>query len=710
MQYGILTMALGKKKKSIFEDLVAGILDSCDTDVIVLDRDLKNLLYINSIAMSQLDESNADISEYLAFFPGILEACAKSYGDGYEPAPFEISHVDKRHFSVKPGNIEWVDSEPATILFIRDSDTELRAKETLYKLAYHDFLTDIPNRLKFKEDFEALHKDIEDGKLAGIVAIFDLDNFKTINDTYGHNTGDIMLKRLTEFLQGQPEFKGHLYRLGGDEFVFFFAQCTEVFDSEASLRNFYKNILDIALRSYTMPNIEQVCTLSIGVALLPTHGTNFSELLRKADIALYQAKAAGRNQMCFFEEQYDSAKKFKDLYVNINPILMSSGRTYGYELLDRGGDNNTENDDISLSGFDRTFDALGLDDLNNDSVYFISNSMQLTSSTVLKNLPKDKFVIQIQLPRKLTQYELTLYKKLQSLGYKLCFGGLRRENATQQLLSMASFCKMELSSVDQSFVMWVSSTFKNVDLIATEVDSPAAFDTAHKYGFKLFQGYFFNKPVIVKNTKEISPLKFNYYRLLKLTSTEQYVDFKEISSIISSDVAMSYKLLKLLNSAAMGMRSKISSISMAVAYLGEDQLKKWIAMLALRGIGDDKPLELVRISLIRAHFGELLAPRFLNPRESTSIFLLGLLSLLHVALEKSKEELFKEIPVSDDIRDSILTKTGKYSDIVEFFSNYEYSNWELVSDFAKARQLPVDFINDCYVDSVKWYNALSKEA
>lgn len=703
-------MALGKKKKSVFEDLVAGILDSCDTDVLVFDRDLKHLLYINTAAIKRLEDNNSDISEYTMLFPGLLEKCAKSYGDGDEPVAFEISSKDDRFFSVKPGNIEWVENEPATIMFIRDCDAELRAKENLYRLAYHDFLTDIPNRLKFKEDFEALHQSIEENKLAGIVAIFDLDNFKTINDTYGHNTGDIMLKRLTEFLQAQPEFRGHLYRLGGDEFVFFFAQNSDDFDSESMLRGFYKSVLDIALRSYTMPNIDQACTLSIGVALLPYHGTSSSELLRKADIALYKAKSAGRNQMCFFEEQYDSAKKFKDLYVNIKPILMSSGRTYGYELFDRGGDESMADKDVSLSEFDRTFDALGLDDLNNDFKYFIGNSAQLLNSAVLRNLPKEKFVIQIQLPRKITQRELILYKKLHSIGYKLSFGGLRRENATQQILSLASYCKLELSEADQSFIMWLSSTFKNVELIATGVDSPVAFDATKNQGFKLFQGYFFNQPTIIKKTKEISPLKFNYYRLLKLTSTSEYVDFKEISSIISSDVAMSYKLLKLLNSAAMGLRSKISSISMAVAYLGEEQLKKWIAMLALRGIGDDKPLELVRISLIRAHFGELIAPRFLSARESNSIFLLGLLSLLHIALEKSKEELFKEIPVSDDIKDSLLTKTGKYSDIIEFFSNYEYSNWDEVSAFAKAHQVPVDFINESYVASVKWYNALSRDS
>jgi EAL and modified HD-GYP domain-containing signal transduction protein len=222
----------------------------------------------------------------------------------------------------------------------------------------------------------------------------------------------------------------------------------------------------------------------------------------------------------------------------------------------------------------------------------------------------------------------------------------------------------------------------------------------------MFQGFYFNQPIEGRKTKEVSPLKVNYFRLMKLSSTDDYMDFKEISDIIASDVALSYKLLRILNSAAVGLKN-VSSIAAAVAYMGEESLKKWIAVLALRGIAEDKPLELIRMSLIRARFGELLAPAFRIKRNEQQVFMLGMLSLLHIALEISKEKLLEDIPVADDISESLLTRHGVYSDLLRFYENYEYANWDAVSQFVDDNYLDSQTVNDAYITAVKWYNDLA---
>jgi len=141
--------------------------------------------------------------------------------------------------------------------------------------------------------------------------------------------------------------------------------------------------------------------------------------------------------------------------------------------------------------------------------------------------------------------------------------------------------------------------------------------------------------------------------------------------------------------------------------MGEESLKKWIAVLALRGIAEDKPLELVRMSLIRARFGELLAPGFRIKRNPQQVFMVGMLSLLHIAMEISKEQLLEDIPVAEDIRDSLLTRYGIYSDLLRFYENYEYANWEAVSQFVEENQLDASLVNDAYLASVKWFNDLT---
>jgi len=705
--------------RSVLGD-ISGILDPQDMEIIVVRGKGCEIVFTNARAEERL--YNEEGSTYTCkaliakHFPGICEQCP--YGaknkltDG---VPFDISDSSGRDFTVRRNTINWADGKPATIFMMRDVTPQKEANDRLYALAYIDQLTGVPNRQKLKEDFADIEKKLSDKEaISGVVALFDLDNFKAVNDTYGHNTGDVVLRRLTEHLQENDYFRSHLYRLGGDEFVILISNPEDQFATSEEMLTYYKAVLSTALRSYTLPNIDVKCTLSIGVSFFPKHGYNLSDILRKADIALYQAKAAGRNQVVFFEDHYDTAQKFKDMYINIQPVLLGVGKTFGYELVDQGqgGGGDEEEGVVTLSEFNRTLDALGLNDLENSQHYFIQYSRQLLNPTVVNNLPKDKFIVQFGItpgtassPAAL-QKELALYSELQKNGYKIALTGVNSLNPVTELLSVADYCKFAPTDKNPKAQKLLMAKNQRIRFIATNVDSMEDFQVAKETGFHLFQGFYFNQPVASKKTKELSPLKFNYFRLMKLASTDDYMDFKEISDIIASDVALSYKLLRILNSAAVGLRN-VSSIASAVAYMGEESLKKWIAVLALRGIAEDKPLELVRMSLIRARFGELLSPGFIIKRNPQQVFMVGMLSLLHIALEMSKEQLLEDIPVSDEIRESLLTRYGVYSDLLRFYENYEYANWEAVSQFVTDNRLDSSVVNDAYIAAVKWYNDLA---
>lgn len=699
------------KKRSQAEQLLSSVFCAYDADVVVVRTDRCELLYANECARTHMRAIWAEATTckdgYAHVFPGLCNICAKLNDTLGRASTFEVKDINDHLYTVMTNCIIWADNKPARIFIAQDIQQEYTDKQRLYSLAYLDQLTGAPNRQKLKEDFEAITKEIEGGQASGIMAIMDLDYFKIINDTYGHNAGDVMLKRLTEHLQRVDEFKEHLYRLGGDEFVLLLRDKPGAFNSAEARVAYYGELLKKALVSYTMPNIEDQCSLSMGVAFFPQHGSTSSELLRKADIALYQAKAAGRNRVTFFEDKFDKAQKFKNIYINIEPILIKSGRTFGYELLDGTSAEKERDGVVNLTEFNRTLDALGLTEIENKAKYFISFTKQLFSSVVQKNLPKDKFVIQIHASDRCSESEMLLYRKLHASGYLLALTGVNDGNINRVLLDVVDYCKIEINGMNGTLQKSLIMQNSKKTFIATGVSTKEEYEAAQRRGFKLFQGYFFEQPVVTKTTKDIDPLKTNYYRLLQLTSTDDYVDFQEISSIISTDVALSYKLLKLLNSAAMGLRSKMSSIPMAVAYLGEENLKKWIAMLALQGVAADKPTELVRLSLIRARFGELLAPQLRPKRDPRHVFLTGMLSLLHIALDKTKEELVSEIPVADDIRESLVGKDGVYSDIVTFFGHYDYSNWEEITRFADEHAISCDTLNETYIAAVKWYNDLN---
>jgi len=699
---------------SLLNDL-GSIFDLDDLEIVVV-RDRKcEALVANPRAEARMIAKAGNASEcktgFAKCFPELCERCP--YGGKStqtDKKTFELSDIEGRTYVARIKEITWFDGKPAAIFIFRDVSEDKPVRDRLYNLAYVDQLTSVPNRQKLREDFFAIEESIIEGQLHGVVALFDLDNFKTVNDTYGHNTGDVVLRRLTEHLEEEDVFAGHLYRLGGDEFVLLFVDKTEGEINEDRLRKHYTDILTPALRSYTLPSIEVSCTLSIGVSMFPKHGCRFSELLRKADIALYKAKASGRNKITFFEEQYDSAQKFKDLYINMQPVLSDTGKTFGYELIDRGNNAEGNGQTVSLTDSTRTLDALGLGDINNDSHYFISYSKQLLNPMVLNNLPKDKFIVQVSIPARLTKEallnDIKIATDLKKNNYKLALTGLHSGSSATELLAVADYCKFSPLDKNTEKKKEVISANKKVMFIATDVDQRSDFEEAQETGYHLYQGFYFNQPMVGKKTKEINPMKVNYFRLLKLSSTSDYMDFREISSIISADVALSYKLLQILNSAAVGLRN-VSSIANAVAYMGEESLRKWIAVLALRGIAEDQPIELVRMSLIRARFGELLTPHFQIECNPQQVFMFGMLSLLHIALEKTKEQLLEEIHVADDIRDSFLTKTGIYSDLLRFYENYEYANWEAVSAFVDEKNLEASLVSDSYIAATKWYSDLA---
>ncbi len=692
------------KNKTIeqYSQALSSVINSFDGDVAVVRNDACEMLDLNVKAKKRLGKARNErlcSVGYSLIFP---ELCSICRGEKKFPCECDIKGDGGRLFSLRASEIDWVDGKKANMFFLRDVEDERRYGKKLYDLANYDPLTGIPNRQRLVSDFEACEEEINSDELAGIVAILDLDNFKEVNDTYGHNTGDAMLCRLTNHLESYPEFKDCLYRLGGDEMVLFFKNPRDAFQSEGDMRDYYYSVIKKAMLTYTMPSIDVRCTISIGVAFFPQHGATLTELLRKADIALYSAKRDGRNRVSFFEDKFDTAKKFHDMYISMKPILDKDGLTFGYELEDSSREPQEENV-VSLNSYDRALDILGLEELRDSSVYFISFSTQLFNDAVLNNLPKNKFVIEIKYRPAYDNSALEMYEKLRELGYSIAIVDINDRKIEPRLMKIADYYRFDVGDVSDKEMLRIIAEHPDKKFIADGVYTKERLKNAQKMGFSLFEGCFFVDS-ITKKEKNVEILKSNYLRLLQLTVAEDYIDFDEISDIISSDVALTYKLLHLINSPVVGLRTQISSILMAVAYLGEENLKQWFAILALRGVSEDEPIELLRMSLVRAKFGEALAAFFNPRRDSRHIFLMGLLSLLHIAFDKTPQELMEDIPVADAIKASLTGSNGPYSDIMDLYKYFEYSEWDKVADFSESNNISGDVINKCYINAVKWAN------
>jgi diguanylate cyclase (GGDEF)-like protein/PAS domain S-box-containing protein len=201
------------------------------------------------------------------------------------------------------------DGKPRSILSI-DSDISERknAEDDFRKLAFYDPLTRLPNRLLLQDRLKQALACSSHNQCAGALLFIDLDNFKALNDTLGHENGDILLQHVSQRLTHCVRESDTVARLGGDEFVILLAdQHDRREDVALRARSVCEKILDHLRQPYTIAGSEQHSAASIGVALFEGRHDTVSELLRRADLAMYQAKGAGRNTVRFFNHDMQVA-------------------------------------------------------------------------------------------------------------------------------------------------------------------------------------------------------------------------------------------------------------------------------------------------------------------------------------------------------------------------------------------------------------------
>jgi len=227
----------------------------------------------------------------------------------------------------------------------REMQEQVRSRERhLDHLAHHDPLTALPNRTLFQDrlDQALLHAD-RNNRLLGIMFL-DLDNFKTINDGLGHETGDLLLRNVAARLQSCVRKSDTIARLGGDEF----AILVEDVDSVQQVERVSAKVLDKLSKLFRVDNHQLYITASIGITLYPQDETDSGKLLKNADLAMYHAKDRGRNQYQFYsrdmatriadrieiEDQLRRALKYKEFEVYFQPVIdLDSGDIVSAEAL-----------------------------------------------------------------------------------------------------------------------------------------------------------------------------------------------------------------------------------------------------------------------------------------------------------------------------------------------------------------------------------------
>ncbi|AOV06710.1 bifunctional diguanylate cyclase/phosphodiesterase [Sporosarcina ureilytica] len=189
-----------------------------------------------------------------------------------------------------------LDGCPLFTVYIRDITRFKEAENTIKLLAYEDSLTGLPNRRFFMENLAEAFKKAKSRNTKLAVLFLDLDRFKIINDSMGHTFGDLLLIGVAKRLKKELMSRGIVARNGGDEFTILLENM-----NDDEVRNLTNNILKSLARPFYLEGQEVYVTISIGIAMYPEDGEDQETLIKNADIAMYEAKANGRNRYAFFE-------------------------------------------------------------------------------------------------------------------------------------------------------------------------------------------------------------------------------------------------------------------------------------------------------------------------------------------------------------------------------------------------------------------------
>ncbi len=419
--------------------------------------------------------------------------------------------------------------------------------DKIEQLAYHDALTGLYNRLAFMEFSDRRFHEERDKFERHAIFFIDLDNFKTVNDTLGHDYGDLLLIDVSKQLTSCISDTDILSRTGGDEFLIMKSD----FDSKEALSEFADRLVNIVRRPFNLKGETANVSMSVGVAIYPEDGQSVTELIKNSDIAMYNAKNGGKNNFCFFnsimEDNVVREKAVSDtltnvmnkdeLYLLYQPqVSVKNGRVTGFEALMRINSVDhglmTPNEFIPIAEENGSIHKLGEWALTeactfNKSIFDrgfgelkvsvnIANS-QLTEDLVLiirelpnkTGLPLSSLEVEIPEPALNTDFEkkLSIIKEIKKLGVSIALDSFGTGYSSLNYLSSVP---IDTLKIDKSFIDGINAGERNrtvaksiidlahqmnINVVAEGVEDIGQLSILQRQYCDTLQGYLFSKPI-----------------------------------------------------------------------------------------------------------------------------------------------------------------------------------------------------------------------
>ncbi|MDW6002591.1 EAL and HDOD domain-containing protein [Vibrio mangrovi] len=398
-------------------------------------------------------------------------------------------------------------------------------------------------------------------------------------------------------------------------------------------------------------------------------------------------------------------------YVARQPILNAKGVTLGYELLFRDGEMNAFPSHVSSERatyrlIAENFLTLGRTSDRRTSRCFINFPYKSLIRRLPFMLPKHQIVVEVLETCEPTDALYSVVRDLYRQGYLLALDDFVYSPAWERFLPYVHIVKLDIMAmgVDEAcqFVQQKISSDCKCRFLAERVETEAEFLQTKAAGFSFFQGYYFKKPQVMKR-QYVMPEYLTAMNLFnEVCQTE--VNFDRVEEILSQDVALSYKLLRFVNALSDRICVSISSFRQALIYLGQEKLRSFVSLTVASYVAVNKPKELYRLSLQRAHFCQLMSVHAPFRELKAQAFMIGLFSVLDAILDTSIDDLMEQLPLPEPAKEALAKREGAFGDLLTIQEYFEKGDWHGVETESQKIGIPVEEVSQSLYEALCWSN------
>jgi c-di-GMP-related signal transduction protein len=388
-------------------------------------------------------------------------------------------------------------------------------------------------------------------------------------------------------------------------------------------------------------------------------------------------------------------------------------RLYGYELLYRSDPwvnafDGTEAAAATMNVLSNALLSIGGDGLLAGKKAFVNFDESLLASNMHLILSRECLVIEVLETVEPTDELVQLCRSIREQGYTLALDDFVDAPRFEPLTRLATVIKVDVRQTSRERQERLLETYKprGILMLAEKVESYAEFDWARHAGYDLFQGYFFARPEVVQR-KQIPAVKTACIRLLREVQQPE-LDFGKLERLIRQDVSLAYKLLRYANSAKFPRREPAQSLTEALLMLGEDEIRRWVALATLPKLATNKPGELLTLALVRARFCEQLSALAQIGRPNDA-FLMGMFSVLDALVDRPLDEALSSVRLGPELTQALLGTAPDgdgMANLHRLIMAYEAGQWEQVEQLSRECRVTVAAVGKTYLASTAWAERL----